>query len=89
VFLSLRSLLPISKAGFPSPIIIAMSLFAIILSSAMIYFPLTIKTFGFLPLSFSQILTIASLLVFYLITNEIVKKIYSRFWSPIKWTLME
>lgn len=76
---SIRSLLPLQKAGWPAPIIIWLSVFAIIATIALPLIPITAHYFEFVtpsPLHLGLIIGIAAV---YFITTELVKRQVVRF----------
>ncbi len=81
VFLSLRSILPIFKAGIPNLSILMLSVFSIFAAAALIFDPRGQTTFKFVPLSFKQIAILLGILLLYLFSNEMVKIIYKKYLS--------
>lgn len=76
---SLRSMLPIEKAGLPAPFIIYLSIFALVTTVALPLIPLTAHYFEFITPSLSDLLLIIGLAFVYLITTELVKRPVARF----------
>jgi len=76
---SLRSFLPINKAGLPAPIILWLMLGSIIVTIALPLIPLTAGFFGFIQPQPLHLFLIISLSVFYLIISELVKQPISKY----------
>lgn len=76
---SIRSMLPIEKAGWPAPIIIWLSGFAIVSAVLIPIIPATASFFSFVPPQPSHLALILGLATVYLIVSEIVKRPLSRF----------
>lgn len=76
---SLRSMLPIEKAGLPAPFIIFLSGFALLATIALPLIPLTAHYFEFITPSISDLLLIISLAFVYFVTTELVKRPVARF----------
>lgn len=76
---SLRSMLPIEKAGLPAPFIIFLSGFALITTIILPLIPLTAHYFEFITPTFSDLALILGLAFVYLITTELVKRPVARF----------
>jgi len=70
---SIRSYLPIYRAGWPSPVITILSGIGLIATIALPLIPLTAHFFGFVPPTGSQIMLIVGLALIYLILTEVVK----------------
>ena len=81
LLVSIRSLLPIQKAGWPAPIIIWLSSFAFIATLALPTIPYTARLFSFTPPSAAHLILIVSLAFVYLLTSELVKRPLVRFLS--------
>jgi Mg2+-importing ATPase len=81
LLVSIRSLLPIEKAGWPAPLIVFLSLGAFILTIALPIIPWTAALFEFSRPSLSHLGIIVGLAVLYLIITELVKRPLARFWS--------
>jgi Mg2+-importing ATPase len=76
---SIRSMLPIEKAGLPSPVIIWLSVAAFLATLILPMIPFTAYYFEFITPSWSDILLILSLTFVYLIVTEVVKRPLARF----------
>lgn len=76
---SIRSMLPIEKAGLPAPVIIWLSTFAFIATITLPMIPLTAHYFEFVTPSLSDLGLIISLTFMYLIVTETVKRPVARF----------
>lgn len=76
---SIRSLLPIEKAGRPAPLIVFLSIGAFALTLALPLIPWTAALFGFSRPTLAHLGIIVSLAVLYLITTELVKRPLARF----------
>jgi Mg2+-importing ATPase len=76
---SIRSMLPIEKAGWPAPTIIWLSIFAFIATITLPMIPLTAHYFEFMTPSWSDLGLIISLTFVYLIVSELVKRPVARF----------
>ena len=72
--LSIRTMLPIEKAGRPAPIIIYLSVLAIIMTFALPLIPWTAAFFGFQSPTMGHLALILGLAVLYLIVSELVKR---------------
>ncbi len=81
LLVSIRSMLPIEKAGWPAPVIIWLSLFAFITALALPTIPYTAELFGFTPPTFTHLALIVSLALTYLVVSELVKRPLVRFLS--------
>jgi Mg2+-importing ATPase len=79
LLLSIRSMLPIQKAGLPAPIIMWLSGFAIVTTIGITMVPLTAKYFEFVTPSYSDLGLILGLAVVYLLVTEAVKKPVAKF----------
>lgn len=84
LLVSIRSMLPIEKAGWPAPIILWLSGFAFLTTLALPTIPYTAALFGFTPPSFAHLTLIVSLAFIYLITTELVKRPLARFLNKSK-----
>jgi Mg2+-importing ATPase len=71
---SIRSFLPIEKAGLPSKTIIGLSAGALALTLILPSIPLTAEFFGFVPPTSQHLLLILTLAAVYLLTTELVKR---------------
>ncbi|MEM3071549.1 MAG: magnesium-translocating P-type ATPase, partial [Candidatus Anstonellales archaeon] len=80
IIFSLRTTLPAWKSQ-PSLSLIITSLFAIILTFAFIYTPITAEIFRFSPPNPTLLLIILFLVLVYFVTNEIGKKVFFTFFS--------
>ena len=76
---SIRSMLPIEKAGWPAPVILWLSGFAFVTTLALPSIPYTAKLFGFAPPTFAHLALILSLAFVYLLVSELVKRPLARF----------
>ena len=76
---SIRSMLPIEKAGRPAPIVVGLSAGAFALAIALPFIPLTAEFFEFTTPTATQLALIFGLAVLYLIVNEIAKRPLARF----------
>lgn len=70
---SIRSYLPIYRAGWPSPIITLLSGVGLLATITLPMIPITATFFGFVPPSGSQIMLIVGLALTYLVFTEMVK----------------
>jgi len=80
-FFSLRSLLPILKAGFTARSISWISIGVITATIFLIFNPKTIEIFNFANLNYLHLLLIFAVALGYLIINELVKSFYRRKFS--------
>jgi Mg2+-importing ATPase len=78
---SIRSLLPIEKAGWPAPFIVLLSAAAIAITLALPMIPWTAAFFGFKRPTAAHLGLIVSIAVLYLIVTELVKRPLVRFLS--------
>lgn len=76
---SIRSMLPIEKAGLPAPLIIWLSGGAFISALVLPLIPLTAHYFEFVTPSWSDLALILSLTFVYLIVTEVVKRPVAKF----------
>ncbi len=76
---SIRSMLPIEKAGWPASIIIWLSGFAILFAVILPSIPVTATFFSFAPPLPSHLALIMGLATVYFIVSELVKRPLSRF----------
>lgn len=74
LLLSIRSLLPIEKAGFPAPAIIGLSIAACATTIALTLIPTTARFFSFTPPTLGQLTLIVSLALVYLAVTEAIKR---------------
>jgi Mg2+-importing ATPase len=79
ILLSIRSMLPIGKAGRPAPIILWLSGFAIAATVLVLVIPATARYFEFTTPSWSDMGLILFLSLMYLVVTEIVKRPLARF----------
>lgn len=75
---SIRTMMPIRKAGLPAPIIIILSSIALILTIALPMIPFTANFFELTSPTMTHLGIIIALAIFYLIVTELVKKPLSR-----------
>ncbi|MCA9357261.1 HAD-IC family P-type ATPase [Candidatus Kaiserbacteria bacterium] len=78
---SIRSMLPIEKAGKPAPIVIGLSAVAIVLALSLPIIPFTASFFGFTSPTLIHLGLILLLTLIYLITTELAKRPLARFLS--------
>jgi Mg2+-importing ATPase len=71
--------LPIERAGYPAPIILWLSGFALVMAILIPMVPLTAHYFSFTPPSLADLALIISLAVVYLVVTEVVKRPLARF----------
>lgn len=76
---SIRSMLPIEKAGLPAPIIIWLSAFAFLAAITIPMIPITAHYFEFKTPSWSDLGLIISLTFVYLMASELVKRPVAKF----------
>ncbi len=81
LLLSIRSLLPVEKAGWPAPIVVILSTVAIVLTLALPLIPWTAAFFEFTRPALTDLGLILSLAVLYLIITELVKRPLARYLS--------
>jgi Mg2+-importing ATPase len=79
LLISIRSMLPIEKAGWPAPLIVGLSIFAFVATIALTTIPYTASLFGFTPPSAEHLFIILTFSLLYLITSEVVKRPLARF----------
>ncbi len=79
LIVSIRSLLPIEKAGWPAPIVVILSVTAFIITLALPFIPWTATFFEFARPSLTHLGLIVSIAVLYLIVTELVKRPLARF----------
>ncbi len=79
LLVSIRSVLPIEKAGWPAPIVIILSLVAIVITLALPLIPWTAAFFEFTRPSMAHLGLIVALAALYLVTTELVKRPLVRF----------
>ena len=78
---SIRSMLPIEKAGWPAPVVVFISAMAFVITLALPMIPWTAAFFEFTRPTPAHLGLIMSLAVLYLITSELVKRPLARFLS--------
>lgn len=74
LLVSIRSMLPIEKAGWPAPLILLLTVGAFVLTLALPLIPWTAAFFEFTPPTLSHLGLIVALAVLYLIISEIIKR---------------
>lgn len=79
LLLSIRSMLPIEKAGMPAPLIIILSVLAFIVTLALPMIPWTAQIFEFTQPTWGHLGLIVGLAMLYLIISEIVKRPLANF----------
>jgi Mg2+-importing ATPase len=79
LLVSIRSMLPIEKAGRPAAIVVILSAVAIAITFALPLIPWTANFFEFTRPSMAQLGLIVSIAVLYLVTTELVKRPLARF----------
>lgn len=79
LMLSIRSLLPITKAGWPAPSIVVLSVVAVVLALALPMVPWTATFFEFKRPTVAHLGLILAIVISYLIVTEIVKRPLMRF----------
>jgi P-type Mg2+ transporter len=77
--ISIRSMLPMEKAGRPAPVIIWLSVVAFALTLLIPVIPLTAHFFAFKQPTVTHLILIVSLALLYLATTEAVKRPLARF----------
>lgn len=81
LLVSIRSMLPIEKAGWPAPIVVIISAVAIVITLALPLIPWTAAFFEFTRPSLAHLGLIMSIAVLYLVISELVKRPLARFLS--------
>jgi Mg2+-importing ATPase len=76
---SIRSMLPIGRAGWPAPIIVWLSVIALVSTVALPLIPITAHYFEFITPSWNDLGLILSLTGVYLIVTELVKRPVAKF----------
>lgn len=76
---TIRSMLPIEKAGWPAPIITTMSVAAIVMAILLPTIPATAAFFNFTPPSIAHLTLILSLTLVYFAVTELAKRPLHRF----------
>jgi Mg2+-importing ATPase len=84
LLVSLRSMLPIEKAGRPASLLIWLSAGAFITTILLPIIPVTAEFFEFTPPTMAHLGLIISLACVYLVVSEIAKRILVKFLWPIK-----
>ena len=79
LLVSIRSLLPIEKAGWPAPIVVILSAVAIVITLALPFIPSTAAFFEFTRPSLAHLGLILAIAVLYLVITELVKRPLARF----------
>ncbi len=79
LLLSIRSMLPVEKAGMPAPLIVWLSAFAFFITLALPIIPQTAAFFEFVRPTPTHLGLIVSLAFLYLIVSEIVKRPLARY----------
>ena len=79
LLLSIRSMLPVEKAGWPAPVILWLSGFAFVGTLLIALVPGLAHYFEFIPPSASDLALIVSLAFVYLIITELLKRPLARF----------
>jgi Mg2+-importing ATPase len=74
LLLSIRSLLPIEKAGWPAPLIVFLSAVAVVLTFALPMIPWTAAFFEFTPPTAKHLGLIVAIALLYLVISELVKR---------------
>ena len=78
---SIRSMLPIEKAGWPAPLVVIISVVALVITLALPMIPWTAAFFEFTRPTLAHLGLIMSLAVLYLVISELVKRPLARFLS--------
>jgi Mg2+-importing ATPase len=78
---SIRSMLPIEKAGWPAPLVVFISAVAFVITLALPMIPWTAAFFEFTRPTLAHFGLIMALAVLYLVTSELVKRPLARFLS--------
>ncbi|MEA2701781.1 MAG: P-type Mg2+ transporter [Candidatus Parcubacteria bacterium] len=76
---SIRSMLPIFRAGWPAPLITGISAFAFVLAIALPFIPLTAAFFEFTPPTTTHLSIILGIALVYFIVSEIAKQGLAKF----------
>ncbi len=79
LMVSIRSMLPIEKAGWPAPMVVLISAAAFVITLALPMIPWTASLFEFTRPTSAHLAIIMGLAVLYLITTEIAKRPIARF----------
>ncbi|MFZ2693537.1 MAG: cation transporting ATPase C-terminal domain-containing protein, partial [Trichococcus flocculiformis] len=81
LMLSIRSLAPITKAGWPAPSIVILSVISMALAIGLPMIPATAAFFEFRPPTMAHLGIILGIAVSYLVVTELVKRPVSGFVS--------
>ncbi len=81
LLVSIRSMLPIEKAGWPAPLVVFISAVAFVITLALPMIPWTAAFFEFTRPTPFYLALIMALALFYLVTTELVKRPIARFIS--------
>jgi Mg2+-importing ATPase len=81
LMVSIRSMLPIEKAGWPAPLVVFISAVAFAITLALPMIPWTAALFGFTRPTAAHLVLIMALALLYLVTTELVKRPLARFLS--------
>jgi Mg2+-importing ATPase len=81
LMVSIRSMLPIEKAGWPAPLVVFISAVAFAITLALPMIPWTATLFGFTRPTAAHLVLIMALALLYLVTTELVKRPLARFLS--------
>ena len=84
LLISLRSMLPIEKAGRPASLLVWLSAIAFITTILLPIIPVTAEFFGFTPPTMVHLGIIIGLACVYLVVSEIAKRILVKFLWPTK-----
>jgi len=80
---SIRSMLPIEKAGWPAHVVVFISALVLVITLALPMIPWTSELFGFTRSSTAHMMLIFSLALLYLIISELAKRPIARFLSKV------
>ena len=78
---SLRSMLPLGKAGWPAPIIMILTGVAVVLAVVLPILPASAVFFGFHPPSRGHLVIVVGVALLYLLATELAKRPLARFLS--------
>jgi Mg2+-importing ATPase len=81
LMVSIRSMLPIEKAGWPAPLVLFISAVAFAITLALPMIPWTAALFGFTRPTAAHLVLIMALALLYLVATELVKRPLARFLS--------
>ncbi|MDD1736381.1 MAG: HAD-IC family P-type ATPase [Methanothrix sp.] len=76
---SIRSMLPIEKAGWPAPLVVLVSVLALVITLALPMIPWTAEFFEFTRPTTAHLVLIMSLALLYLLISELAKRPLARF----------